>query len=229
MSASKRIPEAEGLDVVVVGAFNPAIFHPDWFLRQSIIGEQDAKDAKDEKMLVVSREVTEVHLGGIKVACIPDRLSLGISNISQSARLYDVLVQIFTQLSHIPVSACGINLFAHYLAGSPEYWHKIGHTLAPKDLVWNELLHKPGMQSLTIKGVRDGDFAGEINVTVEPSARYSPGIYVRSNYHYPLPENTAHGDASKLLLQFLRSEWEPACAMAKRVAEQIFDKIKPDL
>ena len=36
--------EAEGLDVIVVGSFNPAIFHPEWFLRHNLIGDQDSKD-----------------------------------------------------------------------------------------------------------------------------------------------------------------------------------------
>ena len=141
--------------------------------------------------------------------------------------MQDMLGQIFTLLSHIPVTACGINASAHFLAGSVEYWHKIGHTLAPKELVWDGLLQQAGMQSLTIKGKREGKFPGEINVTVEPSARYSPGIFVRSNYHYGLPATSAHAGASELLLQFLQSEWKPACALAKQVAKQIFDKIKP--
>ena len=225
MSSSKRMPEAEGLDVVVVGSFNPAIFHPEWFLRQGFIGEEDAKEAK---VKVVSSEVSDVQLGGLKLVCIPERLSLGTSNISQAAKLQDMLIQIFTSLSHIPVTACGINHWAHYLAGSTEYWHKIGHTLAPKGLVWDGLLQKSGMQSLTIKSLREGDCPGEINVSIEPTSRYSPGIFVRTNYHYPLPADKLHTGASELLLQFLRSEWEPACSLAKRVAEQVFEKIKPD-
>ena len=116
---------------------------------------------------------------------------------------------------------------AHYLADTTDYWHKIGHTLAPKQPVWEALLKEPGMQSLTIKGKREGEFPGEINVTVEPSARHNPGICVRSNYHYGLPLAKVHSGASELLLQFLRTEWKPACAVAKRAAEQIFDKIKP--
>jgi len=45
MSSATRTPEAEGLDVVLVGSFNPAIFHPEWFFRQGIVAEQDAKEA----------------------------------------------------------------------------------------------------------------------------------------------------------------------------------------
>src|SRR5436190_24153380 len=100
MSASTRTPEAEGLEVVVVGSFNPAIFHPEWFLRQKLIGDQDAKDAK---VNVVSGEVTDLQLCGMKVMCVPDRFSLGTSNVSHAARMQDLLTQMFTLLPHTPI------------------------------------------------------------------------------------------------------------------------------
>lgn len=225
MAASNQTPEAEELNVVVVGSFNPAIFHPEWFLRQKLIGDQDAKDAK---INVVSSEVTDLQLCGLKVMCVCDRFSLGTSNVSHAARIQDLLIQMFTLLPHTPVTACGINPAAHFHVGSTDHWHKIGHTLAPKDLIWNGLFEHPGMQSLTIKSQRKGDFSGEINITVEPSAKFPPGIFVRSNFHYGLPVDSVHAGGAELLLKFIKAEWNPACEMARRVANTIFDKIKPD-
>jgi hypothetical protein len=225
MPTSSRTPEAEGLEVLVLGSFNPAIFHPEWFLRQKLIQDEDASQAK---VIAVGSEVSEVHFCGLRLLCLRDRFALGTSNISQAARMQDLLALIFTLLSHIPVTACGIDPWAHYQLGSVDYWHKIGHTLAPKELIWNELLERPGMQSLTIKAQRGGDFPGEINVTVEPSARYMPGIFVLANYHYSLPKETVHAEGSERLLKFLRAEWNPACEMVRRVADKIFNKIKPD-
>jgi hypothetical protein len=224
MSIGNRTPEAEGLQVMVIGSFNPAIFHPEWFLRQKLVGEEDAKQAQVD---VVGREVTDIQLCGMKLLCLDDRFSLGISNISHAARLQDFLLQIFALLPHIPITACGINPYAHYLVGDTEYWHKIGDTLVPKELVWKELFkERPGMQSLTIKVLRKGDFPGEVNLTVEPSAKFNPGIFIRSNYHYPVTSGAVHSGASELILKFLKAEWNTACAMARVVANQILDKIK---
>lgn len=224
MSAATRTPEAEGLEVVLVGSFNPAIFHPDWFLRQNLIGEQDAKEAKIQD---VSGEITVVQLCGMRLQCLGDRFSLGTSNVSLAEKLQDLILQTFTLLSHTPVTACGINPRVHYSVGSVDYWHKIGHALAPKELVWSELVEQPGMQSLTIKAPRKGDFPGEVNLTVEPSMKFPPGVFVRANYHYGLPPETAHAGAAELALKFIKSEWKPACGMARKVGEQIFAKIKP--
>lgn len=225
MSTTKRTPDAEGLEVAVIGSFNPAIFHPEWFFRQKLIGEDDLKEAK---VNVVGGEVTDVQICGIKLICINDRLSLGISNISHAARLQDFLLQIFTLLPHIPITACGINPHVHYLIGNAQYWHKIGHTLVPKELIWNELLEKPGMQSVSVKAVRKGEFPGEINIKVEPSRPFPPGLFVTSNWHYPLPADAVHSGATGLLLNFLKTEWNSACGNARIVAEKIFEKIKPD-
>jgi hypothetical protein len=225
MSVATQTPEAEGLDVVLVGSFNPAIFHPEWFFRQGIITEQDSKEAKVQD---VSGEITLIQICGIVLQCVGDRLSLGTKNISNAERMQDFIRQTFSVLSHTPITACGINPHIHYLVGNDAYWHKIGHTLAPKELVWNELLEKPGMQSLTIKAPRGGDYPGEINATVEPSVAHKPGVFVKVNYHYGLPRDSVRAGSAELVLKFIESEWKPACGMARKVADQIFTKIKPD-
>lgn len=142
--------------------------------------------------------------------------------------MQDLVLQTFSLLSHTPIIACGINPSVHYAVGSVDYWHKIGHTLAPKDLVWGEMLEQPEMQSLTIKSPRRGEFPGEINVTVEPSTKFSPGILVTTNYHYALPLETIHAGAADQAMKFVRTEWNDACSMARKVAEHIFTKIEPD-
>jgi hypothetical protein len=225
MSTATRTPEAEGLAIVLVGSVNPAIFHPEWFFRQGIIAEQDAKEAKVED---VSDQLTVVQLCGMRLQCVGGKFSLDTMNISSAERMQDMIHQTFRLLSHTPIFACGINPLVHYSVGSPDYWHKIGHLLAPKDLVWNELMEKPGLQSLTIKAPRQGEFPGEINVTVEPSAMFRPGIFVKANYHYALSSESVHAGSAEQALKFIQAEWKTACGMARKVAEQIFAKIKPD-
>lgn len=208
-----------------MGAFNPAIFHPEWFFHQGIIAEQDAKEAKIQD---VSGEITIVQMCGIMLQCVSDRFSLGTTNISNAERMQDFIRQTFALLSHTPITACGINPHVHYLVGNVDYWHKIGHTLAPKELVWDGLLAQPGMNSLTIKAPRKGDFPGEIYATVEPSVKHPPGVFVKVNYHYGIPREAVHAGAAELVLKFIEAEWKPACGMARKVAEQIFTKIKPN-
>jgi hypothetical protein len=229
MAVNNPTPVAEGLEVVVIGSFNPGIFHPAWFLHQNLIDQEEA-DSQETKVNVVGREVTEIQICGIKLQSLSDRLAVSTANISQAARIEDLMIQIFTLLSHIPVTACGINAHAFYSVSSRQFWHKIGHTLVPKELIWNELVDSPGMQSVTIKAPRKGEFQGEIYLTVEPSMdpRFDPGLFVRSNYHYPLPKETLHSGSTELLMKFIKTEFGKASEMAKVTANKIFEKIRPD-
>jgi hypothetical protein len=53
---SNRQAELEGLTIVVVGSFNPAIFHPAWFSRCNLIRQEEADSAKVE---IVHSEVAQ--------------------------------------------------------------------------------------------------------------------------------------------------------------------------
>lgn len=219
-----HVPKLEGLDVVFVGAFNPAIFHPEWFRRYELLSDTDADAATST---VVGKELAQVEFGGIHLQCLPDRFMLATSDVSQNERIQDLINQIFKLLPHTPITACGINPRAHYEVATEPLWHKIGDTLAPKDLIWQEFFPKSGMQTVTIKAPRLGDFPGEINITVQPSNKLLPsfGIYIVTNNHFPLPESARRVDAAKQALAFMNSEWKAATTMSRRVAEKIFEKI----
>jgi hypothetical protein len=227
MSGASKIPAAEGLDIVVIGSFNPAIFHPEWFLRQKLVREEEIAEPQ---INAISKEICDFSFSGMKLFCMNDRFSIGTTNISKSARMQDLLINTFTILSHTPVTACGINPTVAYTVKDDKLWHKIGNTLAPKDLVWNELFEKPGMNSLCIKAPHSGEFAGDTFLWVEPAQdpRIHPGIFVRANYSYNFPKDPENAEATELLLKFLTKDWDVACALARKLGEVILEKIKPD-
>ncbi len=51
MSVSTRTPEFESLEIIVVGSFNPTIFHLYWFLGQEMIAEDDAKADQNQTQI----------------------------------------------------------------------------------------------------------------------------------------------------------------------------------
>jgi len=220
-----RAPDAEEISVVLVGSFNPGIFHPEWFLRQDILLPQEAEEAT---VKLISPEVTEVLFLDMRLDVLPERFILETTDASRAEKLQDVVVNVLTRLPHTPVMAAGINNAIHFNLNDESYWHKIGHTLAPKDPIWNSVLEKPGMANLAIKGVRGGDFPGEINVTVAPSKqpRFPHGLFISANSHYVVPRNESGTARSECVPEFLRSEWKPALAQARKVAYRIFSEIK---
>jgi hypothetical protein len=159
MAETVRNLESEMLEVVMLGSFNPAILHPQWFLRQKLIGEEEALAAR---IKVVATEVTDVSFAGIHITCLNQSLVLNIQNMAFLTKLLDLIDGILNLLPHVPLHACGINPSAHYRVETVEYWHKIGHTLAPKKLIWEPLFPEPGMQNLTIKSPRKGNIRGSL-------------------------------------------------------------------
>ena len=92
----------------------------------------------------------------------------------QPAQIRDLALGILRSLPHTPVQRIGINHLAHFPVESEGVWHRLGHALTPKEL-WEEVLEKPGMLSLTIQGQRTDDYSGSVNVTVQPSSVVRPG------------------------------------------------------
>jgi len=218
-----RAPDAEQVSIVLVGSLNPGIFHPEWFRRQGILLPQEAEEAKTK---IVSPEVTEIRFLDMKLDVFPDRLVLETTDVSRAEKLQDVLINVLAKLPHTPVTACGLNNAIQFDLNDEAYWHTIGHTLAPKELIWDDLLEKPGMALLMIKGVRTGDFPGEVNVNVAPAKKFSHGLLVSSNFHYTVPAKEGDTPQSERVSRYVQEMWKPALEKARAVAYRIFDTIK---
>src|SRR5438128_7714194 len=162
--------QEEALTLVFVGSFNPAIFHPEWFGRMKLVAEQDAKDALPD-LKFLSHEAADVTVAGIHLQCLPERLTLSTPNPARYEQLQELTVAMLEILPHTPFRACGINHSVHYSVHSENYWHAIGHALVPKEPIWKPLLPDPRTQSVSVKQKREGNFPGDINITVEPSSR----------------------------------------------------------
>jgi hypothetical protein len=218
-----RAPDAEEISLVLLGSLNPGIFHPEWFRRQEILSPQDADEAK---VKILSPEVTEVLFLDMKLDVFPNRLVLETLDASRAEKLQDIILNILSKLPHTPITACGLNNTIQFDLDDEEYWHKIGHTLAPKDLIWNNVLEKPGMALLSVKGVLSEKFTGEINVNVAPSRKFMHGLLVSSNYHYSVPRDEKGTPRSAEVPDYVQQMWKPALEKARAVAYEIFEKIK---
>jgi hypothetical protein len=224
MPMKEFVPEIEGLSITVVGAFNPAIFHPEWFLRYKVLSEEEITGSTPT---FVTGDISQIQFGTVDFVCVKNTMTVRTLKLAYFEKVVDFVASVFTLLSHTPIQAAGINAEAHYKIESTDYWHKIGHTLAPKNGIWDELYQKPGMQNLMIRSPREGKFGGFTMITVEPSAFVNPGLYVASNCHCDIP-NTAGNVTSEILREFLQLEWNSAKVEARRVANKLFEKITPD-
>jgi hypothetical protein len=135
-----------------MGRFNPSIFTPDWLERNELIGSEDADKARDRGTMVVTRQISRFETDWFVLQVTDQQFSI-TSNGVLTPGVKDLAVGALSLLPHTPVTALGINFFAHYKIGLISDFHKIGDALAPKN-IWKELFpgedRSAGMIDVTI-------------------------------------------------------------------------------
>lgn len=229
MPIQLREPFAQNANAVILGDLNPAILHPEWFRRQGLVDDETCGSAE---IRVVSQQVTELMIGGIKLFATDDKIILSVSDPAYTERLQDFSCGLLAKLPHTPLKAAGINSDVHLQLDSEASWHSIGHALAPKDPVWKGICESPGMENLTIQSpVSSWTYPIIENLTVKPYQKdhlKHPAIVIKANIHFSVPiegESAFHADTAKIVGSFLSECWDLSMGRAREVAEAIFKNI----
>jgi hypothetical protein len=212
----------EARSVVLLGSFNPPIFHPQWFESMALVPSDASSDVE-----LITPDVTKITLGGwLEVVVLRDRFTVQTTDPLKYETMRDLVVSTFTILAHTPLTALGLNHDRHYRIPREEDWHALGHILAPKDM-WSTVLEKPGMRSLTIEGVRPDKLSGAIYVKVEPSQRMEPGevgIFFGVNDHFNLDADAFAKDP-EILRSYVEGHWTESANLTDRVIDATFELV----
>jgi hypothetical protein len=210
---SEPIISRDETSVVLVGSFNPAIFHAAWLARHGLVQDSEAEHAQIE---VISPDVAIFNLNWVRLEVIHERFVARTNDETRFDPLRDLVVGTFQLLEHTPVSQLGLNRELWFEMPSEEPWHQIGDTLAPKE-IWREDLKNPGMKRLTIQAERSDDYPGYINITVQPTQPKVVSFAI--NDHYELGE--ANGRRAG---QIIAARWDKSIAASKQLALSILHK-----
>lgn len=205
----------DSVSIVLIGSFNPKIFHPVWLATNGLIKNKDADDA-DVK--VITADVAIFDLKWVNLTVEHDRFIAIPGDESTFSSSRDLVVGVFRLLEHTPIKQLGLNREIRFKMDSEEEWHRVGHSLAPKDL-WNKYLVKPGMRSISVVAERSDDHAGMINVTVKPIL----GLGVRDlvevavNSHFELGDNANGLHAVRII----EDKWDSSLVAASEIAHGV--------
>jgi hypothetical protein len=214
-----RAKEIEGFSIVVLGSFNPAIFHPLWFVKHNLIREEEGTEAKIE---IIHSEAASFKAGWFSLQVTHDRYALNSDDPTKSQPLRDLASGTFKVLEHTPLSAYGFHNWMHFRMESEAEWHRFGDYFAPKP-AWKSLLTNPGLTSLVIQGKRDGSEADQVFINLQPSATIKPGIYVHVHQHYSGDqEKKSPTDGTVTFQKALRDEWNNFVTYSQNVPAQVF-------
>lgn len=209
-------------NIVLVGDFNPQIFQPSWFVLQKLLGEREGESAKVE---LIHPDVAVFSLDWIRFQVDRNRVVAATRDEGVHEALRDLITGAFSVLMHTPLRMIGINHTFDYMVDDEATWHKIGDTLAPKD-IWKKLVDGPGLTSLTIqsKDIENGIWRNKVRVTTSHAgAKQSLRIHI--NDHYELINQSIKVTGSRDIVSILTSEWENSRKKVADIERKLFEEL----
>lgn len=222
MTSPSSPPERQNFSIVLLGAFNPAIFQPLWFSVNGLVPKEEAEAAE---LQVVHKDLSSLTIGSIQIQINKQRFGITALESSQGPQVRDLALGVICILEHTPLTAIGLNLEFLFGFNDDASWHGFGHRLAPKE-AWRKFLIDPGMSGLEIEGKRDGVPKAKVNMRVAPSADIPRGVQIAINQHYDLKtpalqsESERNAEASRILAE----DWAPFCSYARHAANSLLDR-----
>lgn len=218
-------PDNSTVIIVLVGSFNPSIFHPEWFARHGLLTEQEKAAANIE---LIHREISLFRMEWLSLRVERERF-IAETHEAPFRRLADFIVRTFAEhLTLTPVSRLGINRIVDFNVGDESTRNRIGQTLAPHD-PWGEWAQKIEGESLKKRGgmrtlvmeQRDLDDReqGYIQAKIAPS-RGSGGITMEINDHYEVSE-PSHNQGCEELVGVLENHFDESIKRSEWIIDQI--------
>lgn len=200
--------------IVVRGSFNPAIFRPTWFVKEGIINPDDVDLTKEE---YASPEIARLSLFGGTLESISNRFLVQTSDQGSFGRMRDLVLHVFTTLSHTPVTLVGINGIVEYQLKDEKTWKNFGDVLAPKR-IWETFLPAPvGLMNMTIQAQRTDELKGVTHIQLAGTT--NRGIRIDINNHIDLAEG-----GTGALLTILSESWDRLQDEILRSSETIMNE-----
>lgn len=103
-------PDEKHLNVVLIGNFNPRIFHPQWFVDHDIISEADFNYIIERDDVLIHKQVAQFKSSWFHLEVTETRLQIICTQEAYFEMILDFLTSTFSVLHHTPIQQMGINL-----------------------------------------------------------------------------------------------------------------------
>ena len=213
--------EEDHPSIVIAGAFDPRLLHPQWFRAEGLLGKDEADGAEFK---VVHPGVTEWSTDELVVQVMQNRFSAQAIVTSAAEQVRDLVLGVLKVLDKVPATAIGVNRSMHFDVGGEANWHRVGDTLAPKAF-WKKHLEKPGLLTLQmVETTRRDTLPGRTVVAIQPSIKYPFGVFFDFNSEIAtkskLPE-----PAGAAFSAIIENDWRRMHDEAKTMAEGLLGDV----
>jgi len=220
-------PDNSTVTIVLVGSFNPVIFHPEWFARHGLLTEQEKNTAIDSVELI-HREINSFRMEWLSIRVERERF-IAETREAPFRRLADFMVRTFKErLIHTPVNRLGINRLVDFNVGDEATRNRIGKALAPHE-PWGEWAQeiegrsakkRGGMRTLVMEqSDLDDRERGHIQAKIAPS-RSNAGIFMEINDHYEA-KDPAQSQGCEEMIDVLDKNFDESIRRSEWIIDQI--------
>lgn len=216
---------SEEASIVLVGHFNPKIFHPEWFIRKDIIEEWDY--SKDE--VVNLADMSQIMLpGNRKLTVLLNQFSLRSSLASDYLALKDFVMSTFSILRETPIMQMGMNYTSVIKIQDKEKWMQFGSELASQKY-WEQAVdyiesldfekqEKLGLWELTMNLPRPDEITGYIRPKIATIPTSKQTLSFSINNHVEIDHS-----AAITMIKILEDNWEKSLNFAKNLISKMMD------
>lgn len=221
----------EEASIVLVGNFNPSIFHPEWFIRREILPEWNYLD-RDDGNDGLSKVATMSDLAQVE---FPDQRNLTVmlnkfvlrcARASEFLTIRDIVSNTFGILQETPINQMGMNYQSVIRIDDVDLWHKFGETMAPRE-PWrtaapyiNDLVQEQqdvlGLVEMTMQMPRGDDLKGYIRPTIKALNLHARELSLSVNNHVVIEDGRA-----ETMLEYLNQNWERAIDFADELINAV--------
>lgn len=211
-------PDVKSASIVLVGNFNPSIFHPQWFAAHDVISQSEADEAD---LRIATPQVSSFSLTWGNLQVTPDQFVINCKNPSLFAMLQDLVLKTFDILGHTPVSAMGINMEQKWFSKNDTEHRKFGDRIAPKEK-WS-FMAEPGLRDIVMEEQqRPDDYSGYIQVRIQALREKQKSILISINDHYYIPKyETSLG--AEPVMEILRENWTTSNEHSETIIKNVIE------
>jgi hypothetical protein len=203
--------ELEGASIVILGSFNPVIFHPSWLLANGLISKDDSEDTEVKQ---IHPAISSMFVGKwLNLEVMRERFSVICSEPPSFQRMRDLVLGVLSLLEHTPVTAIGMNFDRKFSLRSEEALHKVFDRFCPASC-WKGIIESPAFKSFEVSRGRTKERLLNLKIAFEHKVEF--GLFVSSNYHREPEDLTPAG-----VVDILNREWKDNFREFKGISEKI--------
>jgi hypothetical protein len=179
MSTDKEI-----YSIVVIGAMNPRIHMPAWYLQVGLIDNSEWETATAAPTTLVTAQLSQFHFNEVSILCLLDRWEIKTTKRSDLDRVRSITQKIFDELlMHTPVFLIGVNFIYQRATNAASVARHLACRLAEMPFGLKGKVPDSGEFSIR-RPSRDGFNGVAIRPAPEPDSPSHVNISI--NYEYKL-------------------------------------------